>query len=83
MFPLHPLFFLNFYYVPDTVPFTEGIFVHTSEMALASLQLPGGIFCELASILALVELVFNSLIFCTHVFFHSVLYVSLQDAINS
>lgn len=57
---MHPLV-LNSYYVPGTVPFTEAIFEHTLEMALAFLQFPGGIFCELASILALADLVFHFL----------------------
>ena len=47
------------YHVPGTVPFIGNILVHTTEMAITFLQFPGGIFCELASTVALVSLVFH------------------------
>ena len=49
----------NIAHGPGTVPFVGNILVHTAEMAVAFLQFPGGIFCELTSTVVLVSFVFH------------------------
>ena len=68
----------NISHGPGTVPFVGNILVHTTEMAVAFLQFPGGIFCELASTVALVSFVFHfpDLSSSCFLFFY-ILYVSL------